>query len=105
MWPFSAKKNAVNVHPLDPGDAPITAAIRAASSGGKGVPLGADARGQYTAFMEGVLPRDDVTFEADTIGDIHGLWALPRGARSEEAILHLHGGWFTLGSANAYRNL
>ena len=98
-------KNAVNVHPLDPGDAPITAAIRAASSGGKGVPPGADARAQYIAFMESVSPRDDVTFEAETIGGIQGLWALPRKGRSEEAILHLHGGWFTLGSANAYRNL
>jgi acetyl esterase/lipase len=95
----------MEVHPLDPADAPITAAIRAMSSAGKGVTPGIEARGQYTALMQSVLPRDDVTFEADTIGGIEGLWALPRGARTEEAILHLHGGWFTLGSADAYRNL
>jgi epsilon-lactone hydrolase len=95
----------MEVHPLDPADATITAAIRAMSSAGKGVTPGIEARGQYTALMQSVLPRDDVTFEADTIGGIEGLWALPRGGRTEEAILHFHGGWFTLGSADAYRNL
>jgi monoterpene epsilon-lactone hydrolase len=95
----------MEVHPLDPADAPITAAIRAMSSAGKGVTPGIEARGQYTALMQSVFPRDDVTFEADTIGGVEGLWVLPRGGRTEEAILHLHGGWFTLGSANAYRNL
>ena len=95
----------MEVHPLDPADAPITAAIRAMSSAGKGVTPGIEARGQYTALMQSVLPRDDVTFEADTIGGVEGLWVLPRGGRTEEAILHLHGGWFTLGSADAYRNL
>jgi monoterpene epsilon-lactone hydrolase len=102
---IGAKENALEVHPLDPDDAPITAAIRAMSSATKGVPPGTGARAQYDAFMESILPRDDVTFEADTIGGIEGLWVLPRGGRMEEAILHLHGGWFTLGSAEAYRNL
>jgi monoterpene epsilon-lactone hydrolase len=86
-------------------DAPITAAIRAMSSAAKGVPPGTEARAQYNALMESVLPRDDVTFEADTIGGIQGLWVLPRGGRSEEAILHFHGGWFNFGAADAYRNL
>ena len=102
---IGAKENVVEVHPLDPDDAPITAAIRAMSSAAKGVPPGIEGRGQFDALMESVLPRDDVTFEADTIGGIQGLWVLPRGGRSEEAILHLHGGWFNFGSADAYRNL
>jgi epsilon-lactone hydrolase len=95
----------MEVHPLDPDDAPITAAIRAMSSTAKGVPPGTEARAQYNALMESVLPRDDVTFEADTIGGIQGLWVLPRGGRPEEAILHFHGGWFNFGTADAYRNL
>jgi acetyl esterase/lipase len=55
--------------------------------------------------MESVMPRDDVKFEADTIGGVPGLWVHPARERSGEAILHLHGGWFNFGSANAYRHL
>jgi epsilon-lactone hydrolase len=95
----------VAIHPLDPGDAPITAAMRAMTSAAKGVPRGIEARGQFDALMESVLPRDDVTFEADTLGGIPGLWVRPADWRSDEAILHLHGGWFNFGSAKAYRHL
>src|SRR5579859_3945678 len=102
---IGARETVSEVHPLDPDDAPITAAIRAMSSATKGVPPGIEAREQFNAFMESVLPRDDVTFEVDTIGGVKGLWVLPRGGRAEEAILHLHGGWYNLGSADAYRNL
>lgn len=94
-----------NIHPLDPEDATITAAMRAMVSSAKGVTRGIEARGQYDALMESVLPRDDVTFEADTLGGVPGLWVHPANWRSDEAIVHLHGGWFTLGSANAYRHL
>jgi epsilon-lactone hydrolase len=98
-------KNAVNVHPLDPGDAPITAAIRSAASSAKGAPAGPEARAQFDAFMESVVPRDDVAVEIETLGGIPGLWVKPVSARSGEAILHLHGGWFNFGSAKAYRHL
>jgi epsilon-lactone hydrolase len=56
-------------------------------------------------LMENVLPRDDLTFEADTLGGIPGIWVHPADWRSDEAILHLHGGWFNFGSAKAYRHL
>src|SRR6266852_5510471 len=95
----------VAIRPLDPEDAPITAAMRAMVSSTKGVPRGVEARGQFDAFMESVLPRDDVTFEADTLGGIPGLWVQPADWRSGEAIVHLHGGWFNFGSAKAYRHL
>jgi acetyl esterase/lipase len=55
--------------------------------------------------MESILPRDDVTFEEDTLDGVAGLWVHPAGWRSDEAILHLHGGWFSFGSANAFRHL
>jgi monoterpene epsilon-lactone hydrolase len=93
------------VHPLDPDDAPITTAIRAMSSAAKGAPSGIESRGQFDAFMENVTPRDDVNFEADTLGGVPGLWVRPNSARANEAILHLHGGWFNFGSARAYRHL
>src|SRR5712672_1886954 len=101
----SRQANGVTLHPRDPGDAPITAAMRAAVSASKGVTQGIEARGQFDAFMEIVSPRDDVTFDEDTIGGIPGLWVYPPNPQSKAAVLHLHGGWFNFGAARAYRHL
>src|SRR5258706_4918921 len=79
--------------------------MRATLSSSKGARPGIEARGQYDALMERVLPREDVTFEEDTLGGVPGLWVLPADWRSSEVIVHLHGGWFNLGSAKAYRHL
>ena len=98
-------KGFVVTHPLDPEDAAITAAMRAMVSSSKGARPGAEARGQFDAFMESVLPPDDVTFDTDTLGGIPGLWVHPANWRLGEAIVHLHGGWFNFGSAKAYRHL
>jgi len=96
---------SVLVHPLDPEDAAITAAFRAMVSSAKGARQGVEARGQFDAFMESVLPHDGVTSETDTLGGIPGLWVRPANWRPGEAIVHLHGGWFNFGSAKAYRHL
>src|SRR5580704_7014134 len=101
----NASAEVVVVHPLDVEDAAITAAMRAMASSTKGVTRGIEARGQFDALMESVLPRDDVTFEEDTLGGVPGLWVLPADWRSDEAILHLHAGWFNFGSARAFRHL
>jgi len=98
-------KGFVVTHPLDPEDAAITAAMRAMVSSSKGARPGIDARGQFDALMESVLPRGDVTFAADTLGGVPGLWVHPPDWRSGDAIVHLHGGWFHFGSAKAYRHL
>src|SRR5258708_3757406 len=66
---------------------------------------GESKRGQFDAIMESVLPRDDVTIEVATLGGIPGIWVHPANWRRDEAILHLHGGWFNFGSAKAYRHL
>src|SRR6202051_2180862 len=95
----------VAIHPLDPEDAAITAAMRAMTSSAKGARPGIEARGQFDAFMESVLPRDDVTFQTDTLGRLPGLWVHPADWRADEEIVHLHGGWFNFGSAKAYRHL
>ena len=95
----------VAIHPLDPEDAAITAAMRGMTRSAKGARAGTEARGRFDAFMESVSPRDDVTFEADTLGGIPGFWVRPAERRSDDAILHLHGGWFNFGSARAYRHL
>jgi len=94
-----------NIHPLDPEDAATTAAMRSMVISSKGARPGIEARGQFDALMESVPPRDDVTFETDTLGGVPGLWVHPRDWRSSEAIVHLHGGWFNFGSAKAYRHL
>jgi epsilon-lactone hydrolase len=93
------------VHPLDSEDAAITVGIRAAANSTKGILRGIDARGPFDALMESVLPRGDVTFEADTLAGVPGLWVHSADSRSDRAILHLHGGWFNFGSAWAYRHL
>jgi epsilon-lactone hydrolase len=94
----------VVIHPLTE-DAAITTVMRAMASSTKGVPRGIKARGQFDALMESVLPRDDVTFEADALGGISGISVDPANWRSDEAIGHLHAGWFNFGSAAAYRHL
>ena len=96
----------VVIHPLDPEDAAFTTALRAMVSSTKGVvPRGTEGRAQFDALMERVPPRDDVTFEAGALGAIPGIWVCPAKGRLDEAIVHLHGGWFNFGSAKAYRHL
>ena len=95
----------VTTHPLDPQDAPIVTAMRAMVSSTKGMLRGIAARVPFDALMERVSPREDVKFESDAIGGIPGLWVHPAHCQLDEAILHLHGGWFNLGTAKAYRHL
>ena len=92
-------------HPLDAEDAAPMNAMRSALKPAKGVARGSEAREPYDALMEHVQARNDVTFEADTVGAIPGIWVSPTGVRPDRAILHLHGGWFVLGTARAYRHL
>ena len=97
--------DVVVTHSLDAEDAPAIAALRAMTSSTKGLSRGIEARGPFDGVMESVLPRDDVTVEAATLGGVAGIWLHPANERPDEAILHLHGGWFNFGSANAYRHL
>jgi acetyl esterase/lipase len=92
-------------HPLDPEDGKITEAMRAVTRSAKGMRLGVEGRGAFDAMMERVLPYTGVTFESGSVGGIPGLWVNPENSRPDDAILHLHGGWFNFGSANAFRHL
>jgi epsilon-lactone hydrolase len=96
---------SVTTHPLEPEDAPIAATFRTMVSVAKGARRGIEARGHFDALMEGVLPREDVSFEEDSVGGVSGVWVRPADWRLDEVILHLHGGWFNFGSAKAYRHL
>ena len=97
--------DVVVTHPLDADDAAATAALRAMVSATKGLSRGVEGRGPFDAVMESVLPRDDVTVEAATLGGVPGIWLHPANERPDDAVLHLHGGWFNLGTAHAYRHL
>src|ERR1700733_12084309 len=90
--------------PLDPLDAPARTKLRAMLAPHKGQMRGPEARGAYDALMEQVRPAVDVSYRPEVIGGVPGWWCLPAGADPGAAILYLHGGWFVLGSARAYRN-
>ena len=94
----------LTVHPLSQEDSLGAAALRASVAAFKGKLAGTAARGPFDDLMERVAAPTDVTFEADTVGGIPGLWAKPAKPQKGAAVLHLHGGWFNLGTARAYRN-
>ncbi|MGA9882986.1 MAG: alpha/beta hydrolase [Candidatus Acidiferrales bacterium] len=101
----SVGDSSLLTHSIAPEDAAVMAAMRAAVLPFKGKLQGIAARESFNEIMERVSPPEGVAFHADTVGGISGLWCKPSNARSGDAILHLHGGWFNWGSAQAYRNL
>src|SRR5437879_12941837 len=101
---MAAKPPWLTVHPLSPEDSLGATALRTSVAAFKGKLAGTAARGPFDAVMERVAAPAGVTFVADTVGGIPGLWAKPARPRQGAAILHLHGGWFNLGTARAYRN-
>src|SRR6202023_374717 len=94
----------LTVHPLSQKDSLGAAALRSALAPMKGKVQGTAGRGPFNDLMERVAVPDGVTFDAATVGGIHGWWANPAQARKGAAIIHAHGGWFNLGAAQAYRN-
>jgi monoterpene epsilon-lactone hydrolase len=94
----------MQIHPLSQSDSVAAAGLRAGVAAFKGKLSGRAARAPFDDVMERVAPPTDVTFEADTVGGIAGVWARPARSRKGAAIIHAHGGWFNLGTAHAYRN-
>jgi monoterpene epsilon-lactone hydrolase len=95
----------VNTHALTPADAAVMATMRAMLAPLKGKLQGSSAREPYNRIMECVAPPEGVVFRPDTVGGVSGVWCQPSTARSGEALLHLHGGWFNWGAAQAFRHL
>src|ERR1700727_2446996 len=93
------------IHPLSPEDSAAMTALRSAVAGMKGKLEGTAARGPFNGIMERVGAPVGVTFEVDKVGGISVWWARPTQVRKGTAILHLHGGWFNWGTAQAFRNL
>jgi epsilon-lactone hydrolase len=93
------------VHPLNSEDAAAMTALRSAAVGMKGKLEGITARAPFNSIIEQVEAPEGVTFEEDAVGGISGWWAKPTQTREGKAILHMHGGWFNWGTAQAYCNL
>jgi epsilon-lactone hydrolase len=100
----STKKAWSVVHPLSPEDSVAVTTLRSAVAAMKGKLEGVAARAPFNSIMERVAAPDGVTFDADAVGGISGWWAKPAQARKGNAVLHLHGGWFNWGTAQAFRN-
>jgi len=92
-------------HSLSAEDQVAMAAMRAIVEPNKGKLHGIAARVPFDAIMEHVSTPVGVVYEADRIGGISGWWCRPENARPGHAIMHVHGGWFNWGSAQAFRHL
>jgi monoterpene epsilon-lactone hydrolase len=79
--------------------------MRAMIAPNKGKLRGIAARAPFEAIMDRVMAPDGVTFRQETIGGVAGWWCEPTDVQPGAVILHAHGGWFTLGSADSFRHL
>jgi monoterpene epsilon-lactone hydrolase len=93
------------VHPFSTEDRAPMAAMRAVVEPMKGKFQGTAARAPFDGIMEHVAAPAGVTYEADQIGGVPGWWCRPDDTQPQRAVMHLHGGWFNWGSAQAYRHL
>jgi monoterpene epsilon-lactone hydrolase len=92
-------------HSVTPTDKAAMTALRAMVEPNKGRLRGAAAREPFDAIISRIIAPSGVTFTPGSAGGVSGWWCRPDRARTGEAILHLHGGWFNWGSAQAFRNL
>ena len=92
-------------HPLTPEDKAGMAGMRAMVEPNKGKMQGTAGRGPFDAIMMRVVQPDGVSYRQETVGGVPGWWCEPAAALRGATILHLHGGWFNWGSAEAFRHL
>jgi len=93
------------IHPFSKEDQAAMTAMRAIVEPHKGKLQGTAARVPFDAVMERVKEPAGVMYEADQVGGVAGWWCRPEGARPQQAVMHIHGGWFNWGSAQAFRHL
>ena len=92
-------------HPLTAHDRAVMTQVRAMAEPQKGQMRGVAARPTFDALIQHTTAPDGVTWRADRVGGVHGWWCEPVSAPADVAILHLHGGWFNWGSAEAYHHI
>jgi len=92
-------------HPLSGPDQAVMASLRAATVLNKGRLRGPAARPIFDDLISHTVAPEGVRYREDRVGGIAGWWCEPDGAPADRAILHLHGGWFNWGTAEAFRSL
>lgn len=92
-------------HPVSAEDQAAMRAMRAVVEPNKGKLQGIAARVPFDGIMEHVSAPAGISYEADSVGGISGWWCRPEKVRPGQAVMHIHGGWFNWGSAQAFRNL
>src|ERR1700690_554205 len=92
-------------HPFSAEDQAAMAAMRAIVEPNKGKLQGIAARVPFDAIMEHVAAPAGVVYEAGRVGGVSGWGGRPEKAGLGQAVMHIHGGWFNWGSAQAFRHL
>jgi monoterpene epsilon-lactone hydrolase len=100
-----ARESWFRSHVLTAQDRVVIAGFRAMVEPNKGKLRGTAARAPFDAVMSSIIAPQGVQFREDRIGGVPGWWCEPTDTLPGAVILHLHGGWFSLGSAAAYRHL
>ena len=91
-------------HPFSAEDQAAMATMRAIVEPNKGKLQGVAARAPFDAIMEHVAAPAGVVYEAGLVGGVSGWWCRPEAERPGQAVMHIHGGWFNWGSAQAFRH-
>src|ERR1700685_733383 len=97
-------KPTIQIHPLSEEDSVAVETLRSVVAPMKGKFEGTAGRGLFNDIMERVAVPEGVIFKSATVAGISGWWAKPARAQKEAAIVHVHGGWFNWGTAQAFRN-
>ena len=95
----------LHYHPITAEDRNAMSELRATVAPNKGKLRGTAARGPFDAITRRVAAPEGVSFRPDVVGGVSGIWCTPTGTKSGTKLLHLHGGWFTWGTAEAFGNL
>jgi acetyl esterase/lipase len=93
-------------HPLEKSDGETVAAIVTflQQNGGQFDWLdNAIARRAFDDMMRQVSSAAGITYENAAVGGVPGIWARPANAPARKALVHFHGGGYSLGSAAAYQ--
>ena len=92
-------------HRFTEADQAVVANLRAMTRPNKGKLRGIAARPVFDGLIRHTAAPEAVSFHGDRIGGVPGWWCQPESAPTDRAILHLHGGWFNWGTAEAFRSL
>lgn len=92
-------------HALTDHDREAMVQLRALTAAGKGGLHGVPARSAFDDISAHTPAPEGVGYRPAIVGGLKGWWCEPENATPDGVILHLHGGWFVWGSAEAYRHI